>query len=113
MSSCNTQRYALSARNLVWFAHELGYPHLARRLLRHPGGLAARRLARHLAYKASQADHAPHARGPCRRTGEVDGRPITLLTSSDGDRHVIRSARLLPSAAVGEDAEALFDTVIG
>jgi hypothetical protein len=114
MPHCKTTRYGLVAGDLPRLARALGYDHLARRLARHPGGLAERKLARHLASTAARADHSDHAPGPCRRVGAIGGRSVLLLTTRAGPRHIIRAARWqMPQQRGTEEAEAMFDNVIG
>ncbi|GAC1339007.1 MAG: hypothetical protein NVSMB18_06420 [Acetobacteraceae bacterium] len=111
---CDTSRYALAEADLARLARQLGFGHLARRLARHPGSRATRRFARQLALAAAQARHLPHDAGQCRRVGQLGGNAVVLLTVPDGARHLVRSARRQDPAqdGAGEEAEALFDTVI-
>jgi hypothetical protein len=111
--SCDTRRYALRTADLSRLARQLGYEHLARRLARHPGSVASRRFARQLATAAARARHVPHATGRCRRTGQLDGDEVMLLTVPDGMRHIVCSARRPIPHEASEESEALFDSVIG
>jgi hypothetical protein len=109
--SCDTRRYTLRGAELARLARQLGYDHLARRLARYPGSIVRHRFARQLARAAAGAHHAPHEAGMCRRTGRLGSDDVMLLTVPDGRRHVIRSARRFDAG--GEEAEALFDAVVG
>jgi hypothetical protein len=112
---CETRRYALATTDLARLARQLGYAHLGRRLARHPGSVVGHRFARQLALAADKARHHPHQSGRCRRTGQLGGEAVVLLTVPDGSRHLVRSARRSGAFrnTAGEETEALFDTMVG
>ena len=119
-NQCHSRRYAVAPSDLPRLARQLGFVHLSRHIADFPRGIAGRRFTRLLARAAAAGEHKPHRGGLCPRATRLGSTRVVLMTTADGPRHLIRSARtvviageLRGSAEPEREAEAYLDSLIG